>query len=128
MKIMEKHNTVIEMKHIVKDFNGFKANNDIHLKLHQGEILALLGENGAGKSTFLRLLSGVYKADKGNILIDEEPVYNNQEAKNKMVFVSDDLYFLPGASLKRMSAFYKSFYSRYDDKKFDKLGILLVSH
>lgn len=38
-----------------------------------------------------------------------------------MVFVSDDLYFLPGASLKRMSAFYKSFYSRYDDKKFDKL-------
>lgn len=81
----------------------------------------MVGSNGAGKSTFLRLLSGVYKADKGNILIDDEPVYNNQETKNKMVFVSDDLYFLPGASLKRMSAFYKSVYSRYDDKKFDKL-------
>ncbi len=36
---MENKNTVIEMKHIVKDFNGFKANNDINLKLHKGEIL-----------------------------------------------------------------------------------------
>ncbi|WP_254261257.1 ATP-binding cassette domain-containing protein, partial [Lactobacillus helveticus] len=54
---MENKNTVIEMKHIVKDFNGFKANNDINLQLHKGEILALLGENGAGKSTLMSILS-----------------------------------------------------------------------
>ena len=40
----EQRNKVIEMRHIVKDFDGFKANDDINLTLYQGEILALLGE------------------------------------------------------------------------------------
>ena len=55
----EQRNKVIEMRHIVKDFDGFKANDDINLTLYQGEILALLGENGAGKSTLMRILSGL---------------------------------------------------------------------
>ena len=40
--------SVVEMRHITKKFGNFKANDDISLTLHKGEILALLGENGAG--------------------------------------------------------------------------------
>ena len=69
---MENKNTVIEMKHIVKDFNGFKANNDINLKLHKGEILALLGENGAGKSTLMSILSGLLEPPSGEIFVNGE--------------------------------------------------------
>lgn len=69
---MENKNTVIEMKHIVKDFNGFKANNDINLKLHKGEILALLGENGAGKSTLMSILSGLLEPTSGEIFVNGE--------------------------------------------------------
>ncbi|GFP09580.1 hypothetical protein LHEJCM20397_15620 [Lactobacillus helveticus] len=66
--------TIIEMNHIVKDFNGFKANNDINLKLAQGEILALLGENGAGKSTLMSILSGLLEPTSGEIKVNGKPV------------------------------------------------------
>ena len=64
---MEDMTNVIEMRHIVKDFNGFKANNDINLTLKKGEILALLGENGAGKSTLMSILSGLIQPTSGTI-------------------------------------------------------------
>ena len=71
---MENKNTVIEMKHIVKDFNGFKANNDINLQLHKGEILALLGENGAGKSTLMSILSGLLEPTSGEIIVNGKKI------------------------------------------------------
>ncbi|TSO25348.1 ABC transporter ATP-binding protein [Lactobacillus sp. LL6] len=61
----------VQMKHIVKEFNGFKANNDINLELKKGEILALLGENGAGKSTLMNILSGVLIPTSGEIKIND---------------------------------------------------------
>lgn len=51
---------ILEMKHIVKEFSGVKALNDVNLKVKRGEIHALCGENGAGKSTLMNVLSGVY--------------------------------------------------------------------
>lgn len=65
---------IIEMKHIVKDFNGFKANNDINLSLNKGEILALLGENGAGKSTLMSILSGLLQPTSGEIKVNGKSV------------------------------------------------------
>lgn len=62
------------MKHIVKDFNGFKANNGIDLELKKGEILALLGENGAGKSTLMSILSGLILPTSGKIVINNKQV------------------------------------------------------
>lgn len=72
---MDKENTnIIEMRHIVKDFDGFKANNDINLTLRKGEILALLGENGAGKSTLMRILSGLLQPTSGEIFVKGQKV------------------------------------------------------
>ena len=66
---MDEQQNVIEMANIVKDFNGFKANNGINLELKKGEILALLGENGAGKSTLMSILSGLLEPTSGEILV-----------------------------------------------------------
>ena len=52
--------TILEMRHITKDFSGVKALDDVNLVVERGEIHALCGENGAGKSTLMNVLSGVY--------------------------------------------------------------------
>lgn len=60
---------IVEMRNIVKDFPGLRANDNITLQLRKGEIHALLGENGAGKSTLMSILFGLYRADSGTILV-----------------------------------------------------------
>ena len=65
---------VIEMLHIVKEFPGIRANDDITLQLRRGEIHALLGENGAGKSTLMSVLFGMYQPEQGEIRKDGQTV------------------------------------------------------
>jgi general nucleoside transport system ATP-binding protein len=61
--------TVLETRHIVKQFPKVLANDDISITLEEGEILCLLGENGAGKSTLMNVLYGLYKPTAGEILL-----------------------------------------------------------
>ena len=63
----------IEMRGITKTFGSVVANHDISLNLRKGEILALLGENGSGKTTLMNMLSGIYKPDAGEILVEGKP-------------------------------------------------------
>lgn len=65
---------VVEMKHIVKTFGTVQAVKDGNFTLREGEIHSLIGENGAGKSTMMKLLYGMYPYDSGEIIIDGESV------------------------------------------------------
>jgi simple sugar transport system ATP-binding protein len=60
----------VEFKGLTKSFSGVFANQDICLKIPKGSIHAIIGENGAGKSTAMKLLYGTYQADSGDIWID----------------------------------------------------------
>jgi len=64
----------IELKKITKTFGKVVANKNVNLNVKKGEILSLLGENGSGKTTLMNMISGIYFPDKGEILIDGEPV------------------------------------------------------
>lgn len=66
--------TVLELRGITKSFPGVLANDNVNLSLEQGEIHALLGENGAGKTTLMNILYGLYKQDKGEILVNNQIV------------------------------------------------------
>ena len=63
---------IIEMRDISKSFYGVKILHDITFKLRPGEIRGLLGENGAGKSTMMRILNGIYTKDSGQIFVNGE--------------------------------------------------------
>lgn len=71
---MDPETVVIEMKDIVKKFSDFTANDHISLTVHRGEVHAILGENGAGKSTMMNVLCGLYKPTSGEILINGKEV------------------------------------------------------
>src|SRR5258706_3740182 len=66
--------TVLELRGITKTFPGVLANDNVNLTLEHGEIHALLGENGAGKTTLMNILYGLYKPDKGEILVQDQKV------------------------------------------------------
>ena len=80
---------MIELKNTVKKFDSYTALDGVNLEIEKGTAFGLLGSNGAGKSTILRLLSGIYKPEGGEILIDGENVYDNVNAKQKVFFIND---------------------------------------
>lgn len=65
---------VLELQGITKIFPGVKALDNVHFQLKKGEIHALMGENGAGKSTFIKVITGVHKADEGKMFLDGKEV------------------------------------------------------
>jgi rhamnose transport system ATP-binding protein len=75
---------VLELKGITKTFPGVKALDNVHFQLRPGEIHALMGENGAGKSTFIKVITGVHQPDEGEIYLNGEKVEfrNPKDAQN----------------------------------------------
>ena len=65
---------ILEMKGISKSFPGVRALQDVSLKVRPGSVHALMGENGAGKSTMMKCLFGIYSPDEGEIIIDGQKV------------------------------------------------------
>lgn len=99
----------------------FHALKELNCTIPDGSIYGLVGANGAGKSTLLRLISGVYKPCSGSVLVDGAPVWENPSAKEKTVYVSDELYFLPQSNLRAMARFYQSLYPAFSMERYREL-------
>ena len=65
-----KETPFVELRHIDKSFPGVKVLEDISISFFPGQVHVLLGENGAGKSTIIKMISGIYQPDKGEVLIN----------------------------------------------------------
>lgn len=107
---------------VTKKFDDYKALDSISCNIPEGCIYGLVGSNGAGKSTFLRLVTGIYKADEGVVTIDGENVFENSQIKSQIAFVPDDLFFLNASNMDRMAQLYKACYPNFDDKRYEYLA------
>lgn len=105
---------MIQADHLCKNFEAFPALSNVSCSVPRGSVYGMVGSNGAGKSTFLRLIAGVYKPDSGSITLDGTPIFENPNLKSKIVFVPDEPYFLPGATIERMTALYQAVYPNFD--------------
>jgi ABC-2 type transport system ATP-binding protein len=112
---------MIQASHLTKHFDDFTALEDMTCTIQDGCIYGMVGSNGAGKSTFLRILAGVYRQNTGDILIDNQPVWDNPTIKRRISFVPDDLFFLPGASMNRMATLYRSVFPTFDKNRFSEM-------
>ncbi len=99
---MEEKKTLLKAEGICKSFNGIQVLKNVDLELRYGEVHALMGENGAGKSTIIKIITGVYSKDAGQIYIDGEPVeiYSRQDARsNGISVIYQELSLVPALTV-----------------------------
>ena len=113
---------MIEVRNVIKEFDGFRALDDMSMTVPTGAVYGLVGPNGAGKSTIIRHLTGIYRQDAGEITIDGAPVFENPEVKSRIAYIPDDIFYYANASIREMMDFYRSIYPHFDAERFKKLA------
>ncbi|MCI8785953.1 MAG: ABC transporter ATP-binding protein [Eubacterium sp.] len=112
---------MVEVKNLVKEFDGFRALDGANMFVKKGAIYGLVGPNGAGKSTLLRHLTGIYRQNEGTVTIDGEPIYENPGIKAKFAFIPDDIFYFMQADTMEMKRFYQGMYPKFDEQMFERL-------
>ncbi len=112
---------MIESGQLTKNFGAIAAVNNVTVSIGQGQVFGLLGTNGAGKSTMLRLIAGILKQDSGSLTIDGGAVFEAPETKQKCFYISDDQYFFPNAYPDQIADYYGAHYPGFDLPGFHKL-------
>jgi ABC-2 type transport system ATP-binding protein len=112
---------MIEVKKLVKTFDGFRALDDLTMTVPRGAVYGLVGPNGAGKSTLLRHLTGIYRPDSGTVTVDGEPVFENPAAKRRIAYIPDDVFYFRSASIADMAKFYAGTCPTFDSERYEKL-------
>ncbi len=113
---------MIEIKGVTKKFdNKFTALDNIDLTIPTGTAFGLLGSNGAGKSTILRLISGIYKQEEGTVKADGEDIFDNISVKERVFFIDDETVQFSKYTLKALKDFYKGYYPNFSEELFEKL-------
>ena len=112
---------MIEVRDVVKKFDGFAALDAATLTVPKGSVYGLVGPNGAGKSTLIRHLTGIYRQDAGVIEMDGQAVWENAALKARVAAIPDDWYFFLQATIRDMMRFYKGFYPSFSTERYEKL-------
>lgn len=109
---------MIELRDLTKSFGRIEAVKSVSVTIKEDAVFGLIGTNGAGKSTVLRMMAGVLEPDKGLALVDNMPVYDNMHAKARLFFISDEPYFFANAAPRDMEKYYSSVYRDFDRERF----------
>ena len=112
---------MIEIKKCSKSFGTLKAVSKLSMDIGEREVFGLVGSNGAGKSTLLRMAAGILRPDEGEIRIDDISVFDNEDAKKQIFYISDDCYFPANYTAADMASFYRLYYPGFERQRFSKL-------
>ena len=113
---------MLKLENVTKSFGAFKALDDLTLTVPRGAVYGLVGPNGAGKSTAIRHLTGVYRPDRGNVLLDGEPIYENPGVKSRICTIPDEIFYFPSATMEDMKKYYQGMYPAFDEVLYAQLS------
>jgi len=109
---------MIEVKKIDKYYGDFRSLHDVSVTVKESSIVGLIGSNGSGKSTLLRVISGDFRPETGDVFCDGEAIWENIAEKQKIVYLSDEQFFIPHCTIADMRDLYASLYPRFDNGKY----------
>lgn len=113
---------MLEVTDLTKHFGRFCALDGLCMTVPTGAVYGLIGPNGAGKSTLLRHLTGAFRPERGKVLLDGEPVYENPAAKARMAYIPDELFFYRASSMAGMARFYSGLYGHFDWMRLSRMA------
>ena len=111
--------SILEVKNLDKSFDNKKIIDNVSFTIEKGKIVGLLGKNGCGKTTILKMINDLLTIDEGEILINGEHV--GVESKSMISYLPERTYLESGQTIKQVFDFFEDFYSDFDRKKAEKL-------
>ena len=112
---------MIEIKNCSKAFGKIQAVNKVTMDIGEREVFGLIGSNGAGKSTLLRIMAGIIRQDRGEVLMDEETVFENERIKEHFFYIPDDAYIPANYNALDMAEFYRCIYPGFQQARFETM-------
>ena len=110
---------LLECRDVTKSYGNKKVLDGIDLDLEKGRIIGLLGKNGTGKSTLLKLINGLLTLDGGQITFQGEPI--GVESKRRIAFLPERTYLDKSMTVHQVIAYFSDFYDNFDAEKARKL-------
>ncbi len=111
--------TILEAKWLSKKYINKKALNNVNLDIEKGKVVGILGPNGSGKTTFIKIATGLLRASKGEILIDGHKP--GAETKAVVSYLPDRNFLYKWMTVEDAIEFYNDFYADFDMKKAEEL-------
>ncbi len=112
---------MIKIESVTKNFSEVKSLDTVTLNVPDGSIFGLIGSNGSGKSTLMRIMCGVFMPDDGYVLYDGMNIWENTAAKAEIVYLSDEQFFIPHATVADMRDMYRSLYSTFSEERYERM-------
>ena len=110
---------IIEIKGLTKQYGKTVALNNVDLSLDKGKIIGLLGPNGSGKTTFIKVLTGLLKQYSGEVVIDHRLL--STETKSEISYLPDQLYFDSWMKIDDLRRYFKDMYADFNEARFLEL-------
>ena len=107
---------MIEIKSVTKCYGDYTAIENIDITVEDSSVLGLAGFNGCGKTTLLNVCAGIFKADKGCVLLDGKEAFDNNNERVNLFYLSDNFYFPVASSIKSAAKFYANYFPQFDFK------------
>ncbi|MBR2822489.1 MAG: ABC transporter ATP-binding protein [Clostridia bacterium] len=107
---------MLESRELTKAFGGKVAVDHVSLKLEKGHVYALLGPNGSGKTTWMKMAAGLIKPTSGEVLFDGAPV--SIDSRRHVAYMSTEPYFYPWMSVKDVGKYYGDFFEDYSAERY----------
>ena len=110
---------ILQVKNVSKSFDEHKVVNNVSFEVKKGEIVGLLGKNGSGKTTIIKMINDLLTIDNGEILIDGEKI--GVLSKTKVSYLPERTYLDRSKTVKQIFDYFEDFYQNFNREKAEKL-------
>ena len=110
---------ILESREVTKNYGSKTAVNGVSLELESGLVYAMLGPNGSGKTTWMKMVAGLVKPSMGEVLYEGSPV--GKESKKEIAYMSTEPYFYSWMSVADVGKYYEDFFEDFSMEKYQKM-------